>query len=78
MAIGNDRQWKHRTEIPKFTTIANAVRVTNEGRHQERAQIHADIVAITRAVLREAGCNSEETDNLAAEGVVAFPAEAEN
>lgn len=152
MATGSDLQWKRLSEIPKFNTIANSVRATNEGRHQERARIHADIAAITRkfttaelmqdlraatiahapiqtiaqvaamehisgkmatstmpdgrtirlqppavdlagpshftfaprygehtrAVLREAGYNSEETGNLAAGGVVAFPVEAAN
>jgi crotonobetainyl-CoA:carnitine CoA-transferase CaiB-like acyl-CoA transferase len=48
MAIGSDLQWKRLTEIPKFAPVANAVRVTNEGRHRERAAIHADIAAVTR------------------------------
>lgn len=48
MAIGNDGQWRRLTEIPKFASIANEVRRTNEGRHKEREKIHADIAAITR------------------------------
>lgn len=48
VAIGNDGQWKRLTQIPKFAAIANDVRRTNEGRHQEHARIHADIAAITR------------------------------
>lgn len=48
MAIGADGQWKRLTEIAKFAAIANEVRRTNDGRHQERAAIHADIAAVTR------------------------------
>ena len=47
MAIGSDVQWKRLSEIPRFVSIANAVRVTNEGRHQERAAIHRDLAAVT-------------------------------
>jgi len=47
LAIGSDVQWKRLTEIPRFASIANEVRRTNEGRHRERAQIHADIAAVT-------------------------------
>jgi crotonobetainyl-CoA:carnitine CoA-transferase CaiB-like acyl-CoA transferase len=47
MAIGSDVQWRRLTEIPKFAPIANEVRKTNEGRHKERAQIHADLAAVT-------------------------------
>jgi crotonobetainyl-CoA:carnitine CoA-transferase CaiB-like acyl-CoA transferase len=47
LAIGSDVQWKRLTEIPRFASIANEVRKTNEGRHRERAQIHADIAAVT-------------------------------
>jgi len=47
MAIGSDVQWRRLTEIPKFAPISNEVRKTNEGRHKERAQIHADIAAVT-------------------------------
>lgn len=48
MAIGNDHQWRRLTALPRFAAIANEVRKTNEGRHKERAAIHADIAAITR------------------------------
>lgn len=47
MAIGSDVQWRRLTEIPKFAAIANETRKTNEGRHKERARIHADIAAVT-------------------------------
>jgi len=47
LAIGSDVQWKRLTEIPRFASIANEARKTNEGRHRERAQIHADIAAVT-------------------------------
>ena len=48
VAIGNDLQWKRLTQIPKFAGIANEVRWSNEGRHRERAAIHADIAEVTR------------------------------
>ncbi|TRZ98279.1 MAG: CoA transferase [Rhodocyclaceae bacterium] len=48
MAIGSDVQWRRLTEIPYFTPVANTVRVTNEGRHQEREAIHRDMAAVTR------------------------------
>ncbi len=47
MAIGNDVQWKRLSEIPKFTSIANEVRETNDGRHKERESIHKDVAAVT-------------------------------
>jgi crotonobetainyl-CoA:carnitine CoA-transferase CaiB-like acyl-CoA transferase len=48
LAIGSDVQWRRLTEIPFFAPVANAVRVTNEGRHQEREAIHRDMAAVTR------------------------------
>jgi crotonobetainyl-CoA:carnitine CoA-transferase CaiB-like acyl-CoA transferase len=48
MAIGSDVQWRRLTEIPCFASVANAIRVTNEGRHQEREAIHRDMTAVTR------------------------------
>jgi crotonobetainyl-CoA:carnitine CoA-transferase CaiB-like acyl-CoA transferase len=48
MAIGNDTQWRRLTEVPRFASIANEVRTTNDGRHAERKAIHADIAAITK------------------------------
>ena len=48
MAIGSDVQWKRLTEIPKFTEVANATRVTNEGRHNERESIHRDMANVTK------------------------------
>ncbi len=47
MAIGSDVQWKRLTELPRFVSIANAVRVTNEGRYKEREAIYRDIGAVT-------------------------------
>ncbi len=47
MAIGSDVQWRRLTAIETFAPVANAVRATNEGRHQEREAIHRDIAAIT-------------------------------
>lgn len=48
VAIGSDIQWQRLVSIARFKSIANEVRQTNEGRHAERASIHADIAAITR------------------------------
>jgi len=48
MAIGSDVQWIRLTEIPKFAPLANAVRVTNEGRGRERDAIHREMAAVTR------------------------------
>ncbi|MCC4117254.1 CoA transferase [Aromatoleum toluclasticum] len=48
MAIGSDVQWKRLCEIPKFASIGNAVRTTNEGRAREREAIHRDVAAVTR------------------------------
>lgn len=53
VAIGNDLQWRRLTDIPKFRSIANDVRRTNDGRHQEREAIHRDIAAITRKFNRD-------------------------
>lgn len=47
MAIGSDVQWKRLTALPRFSAVANAARVTNEGRHRERKQIHLDMAAAT-------------------------------
>jgi crotonobetainyl-CoA:carnitine CoA-transferase CaiB-like acyl-CoA transferase len=48
MAIGSDVQWKRLTEMPKFASVGNAVRATNEGRHREREAIHRDMAAATK------------------------------
>jgi crotonobetainyl-CoA:carnitine CoA-transferase CaiB-like acyl-CoA transferase len=48
MAIGSDVQWRRLTEIPGFAAVANELRVTNEGRHQQREAIHRDMAAVTR------------------------------
>ena len=47
LAIGSDVQWRRLTAVPKFAPVANDVRVTNEGRHKEREEIHRDIAAVT-------------------------------
>jgi itaconate CoA-transferase len=47
MAIGSDVQWRRLTAVPKFAPVANEVRLTNEGRHKERKQIHRDMAAVT-------------------------------
>ncbi len=48
VAIGNDVQWRRLTELAPFQAIAGEGRKTNDGRHRERAAIHADIAAATR------------------------------
>jgi len=47
LAIGSDAQWRRLTAIPKFAAVANELRMTNEGRHREREQIHRDMAAVT-------------------------------
>ncbi|MCP3690274.1 MAG: CoA transferase [Gammaproteobacteria bacterium] len=47
VAIGNDVQWQRLTEITKFNSIANDVRRTNDGRHQQRESIHKEIASIS-------------------------------
>ena len=48
LAIGSDVQWRRLIAIPRFTGVANEVRLTNEGRHVEREAIHRDMAAVTR------------------------------
>ncbi len=48
MAIGSDVQWRRFTAIPKFNCVGNEVRLTNEGRHQQREAIHADIAQVSQ------------------------------
>jgi crotonobetainyl-CoA:carnitine CoA-transferase CaiB-like acyl-CoA transferase len=47
MAIGSDMQWKRLSELPRFTSIANPVRMTNEGRAKQREAIYRDIGLVT-------------------------------
>jgi itaconate CoA-transferase len=47
LAIGSDVQWQRLTAVSKFACVGNAVRNTNEGRHQERQAIHRDMAAVT-------------------------------
>lgn len=47
LAIGSDVQWRRLTASPKFTSLANEVRLTNEGRHIERESIHRDMAQLT-------------------------------
>ncbi len=47
LAIGSDVQWRRLTEIPAFSSVANDVRRTNEGRHAERTEIHREMAVIT-------------------------------
>lgn len=47
LAIGSDVQWRRLTELPKFASLANDNRSTNEGRHIEREAIHRDMANVT-------------------------------
>jgi crotonobetainyl-CoA:carnitine CoA-transferase CaiB-like acyl-CoA transferase len=47
LAIGSDIQWRRLTGIPKFASVANAVRETNQGRIAEREALHRDMAAVT-------------------------------
>ncbi|MBK7814822.1 MAG: CoA transferase [Rhodocyclaceae bacterium] len=47
IAIGSDIQWRRLTGIPKFASVANAVRETNQGRIAEREALHRDMAAVT-------------------------------
>ena len=49
LAIGSDAQWRRLCALPRFASVANTVRETNEGRHIEREAIHRDMAAVTRA-----------------------------
>ncbi len=48
LAIGSDVQWRRLTSIPRFASVANEARATNEGRHREREAIHRGMAAVTR------------------------------
>jgi itaconate CoA-transferase len=47
IAIGSDKQWARFTEIPKFSAVANEVRITNNGRLEQRQGCYRDIGAVT-------------------------------
>ena len=74
LAIGSDAQWKRLTELPGFEACANPVRATNEGRHQQRAEIRKDVAAAMArrpaaelaAMLREAGLPHAPINDVAA------------
>jgi phenylsuccinyl-CoA transferase len=46
MAQGSNAQWQRFTEIPKFAALASEKRASNNGRLEDRVQLHADIAAI--------------------------------
>lgn len=48
IAIGSDALWQRLTDIDKFRPVARDARKINEGRLKERAEIHADIAAVTK------------------------------
>lgn len=50
VAIGNDLQWKRLVEILPFGNLAQAGRLTNAGRHQEREKIHQELAEVTRGL----------------------------
>ena len=47
MAIGSDAQWRRLIAIDRFAGLARPARATNQGRHAERAAIHADMARVT-------------------------------
>jgi crotonobetainyl-CoA:carnitine CoA-transferase CaiB-like acyl-CoA transferase len=47
VAVGNDRQWERLTKLSGFETLANPVRCTNAGRHEQRQAIHRDLAEVT-------------------------------
>jgi len=47
VAIGNDVQWQRLVELPKCQSLDRTIRQTNDGRHRERAAIHAELAAVT-------------------------------
>lgn len=47
LAIGNDGQWQRLTAIPKFSSVASDMRMTNNGRLDERQDCYRDIAAVT-------------------------------
>lgn len=49
LAVGSDVQWKRLTATPMFAPAATPLRATNAGRAQDRAQLRADMTAITSA-----------------------------
>ncbi|MCP5367841.1 MAG: CoA transferase [Hyphomicrobiales bacterium] len=49
IAIGSDALWRRLCAIPKFAAVDAEARRVNAGRLKERAQIHADIAAVTGA-----------------------------
>jgi crotonobetainyl-CoA:carnitine CoA-transferase CaiB-like acyl-CoA transferase len=47
IAIGNDVQWQRLVGLPAFAALDREIRRTNDGRHAERAAIHAELAAAT-------------------------------
>lgn len=48
MAIGSDAQWSRIVEDPLFTSLDQDRYATNEGRRENKAELHASITAITQ------------------------------
>ncbi len=47
MAMGSNLQWRRLTELPRFTSLANEKRETNQGRYDDRKAIYREIGEIT-------------------------------
>ncbi|MHC4447487.1 MAG: CaiB/BaiF CoA transferase family protein [Planctomycetota bacterium] len=47
VAVGNDLQWERLTRLAEFAGLANPVRRTNAGRHQQRQAIHREMAGVT-------------------------------
>ncbi len=53
MAIGSDVQWRRLTALPRFASLGNEERLTNEGRVRDRRNLQRDIAAVTATMSTE-------------------------
>jgi crotonobetainyl-CoA:carnitine CoA-transferase CaiB-like acyl-CoA transferase len=53
MAIGSDVQWRRLTARPRFASLANEERLTNEGRIRDRKNLQRDIATLTATMSAE-------------------------
>ncbi len=47
VAIGNDVQWQRLVGLSKFSSMDRQIRATNDGRHEERVEIHRELAEVT-------------------------------
>jgi itaconate CoA-transferase len=48
LAVGSDAQWKRLTATTMFAPVAQPSRVTNGGRHEHRAALRGEMIAVTK------------------------------